>query len=136
MTDKQLMKDIERNKRRQPVAFWGLLISIASVIYGDFIVKIDGYLLANSEPYFSKLPENPIGVLLIIAGLIKLIGVLLDNGRLKKLGILFLSAMWTGLFIVALTFSFGSGYPHPSYIFIGFMMVACFRISLRGDFSV
>ena len=135
MTDKQLMRDIDRNRRRQPVAFWGLWISIVSIIYGEFIVRVDGYLLAHSEPYFARIPENPVGALLVIAGVIKLVGVVLDDGLIKKIGILSLSAMWTGIFIVALTFSFGSGYPHPSYIFMGFMMIGCFRISLKGDFG-
>lgn len=135
MTDKQLMHDINKQRNRKPVAFWGLMIAICSILHGDFIVQVEGYLLAHSEPYFYKLPENVVGYILLIAGVIKLIGVIFDYNPLKKIGIWMLSGVWSGLFILSFTFSFGTGYPNPSYIFMFFIMVACFRVSWKGDFG-
>ena len=135
MSDKKLMREINRERHRQPLAFWGLWIAIVSLLYGEFIVRVDGYLLRHKEPYFADLPEDLIGGLLLVAGVLKLIGVLANQNTLKKVGIVTLSALWSGLFVLAFTYSFGTGYPHPSYIFMGFVVIACFRISLKGDFG-
>lgn len=129
------MQDIDKQRKRKPVAFWGLMISLCSVLYGEFIVRVEGYLLTHSEPYFQKLPENVVGYILLAAGIIKMVGVILDYNPMKKIGIWLLSGIWSGLFVLSFTFSFGSGYPHPSYIFMVFMMVACFRVSWKGDFG-
>lgn len=135
MTDKHLLEELEASRSKQPLGFWGLLIASLSIWYGWFITAVEGYLLAHSEPYFQQLPEKAIGVALVIVGLVKVIGVLTHNGKMKKIGILGLSALWSGIFVLALTFSFGSGYPHPSYIFMGGVVIACFRVSLKGDFN-
>lgn len=135
MTDKMLMHDIEELRKRQPLAFWGLLFAIGTILYGEFIVRVDGYLLAHTEPYFAKVPEDLIGYLLIGASLIKVVGVILNSGPIKRIGIISMSAVWTGVFVLATTYSFGTGYPHPSYIFMGIMMIGCYRISRKGDFG-
>lgn len=134
MTDKQLMHDINKQRNRKPIAFWGLMIAIYSILYGDFIVQVESYLLAHSEPYFYKLPENVVGYIHLIAGIIKLIGVIFDYKPLKKIGIWMLSGVWSGLFILSFTFLFGTNYPNPSYIFMFFMMMAVFPGLVEGGF--
>lgn len=135
MTDKEILNDIAKLNRKPWFAFWGFLFAIGSVLYGEFIVRVDGYLLANTEPYFKMIPEDLIGWLMITAAVVKLAGVIINNGTLKRVGIISLSAMWSGIFVLATTYSFGTGYPHPSYIFMGIMMLGCFRIARKGDFG-
>lgn len=135
MVNRKLKQDLQKASNKRPSDFWGALIAIVSVLYGEFIYRVDGYLIANAEPYLSKLPENIIGAALMILGLLKITGLVLQYKPLKKVGIWLLSGIWSGLFFVALTYSFGTGYPHPSYIFMGMIAIGCFRVSLKGDYS-
>lgn len=135
MVNRKLKQDLQKASNKRPSDFWGALIAIVSVLYGEFIYRVDGYLIANAEPYLSKLPENIIGAALMILGVLKIVGLLLQYKPLKKIGIWLLSGIWSGLFFVALTYSFGTGYPHPSYIFMGMIAIGCFRVSLKGDYS-
>ena len=134
MKDEQLMKEInQERKRKPPLAFWGLLVALQTVMMGLFIINIDGYLTAHSEPYLT-LPENIIGLFAVVVGCIKIIGVLTNNKAMKRWGIWLLAAFWGGLFFISATYSFGSGYPHESYIYSFGLMAASWRISLKGDF--
>lgn len=135
MVNRKLKQDLQKASNKRPSDFWGALIAVVSILYGEFIFRVDGFLIANAEPYLSKLPENTIGILLIIFGVLKLAGLGLQYKPLKKIGIWLLSGMWSGLFFVALTYSFGTGYPHPSYIFMGMIAIGCFRVSFKGDYS-
>ena len=135
MVNRKLKQDLQKASNKRPSDFWGALIAFVSVLYGEFIFRVDGFLIDNAEPYLSKLPENTIGILLMIFGVLKLTGLGLQYKPLKKIGIWLLSGMWSGLFFVALTYSFGTGYPHPSYIFMGMIAIGCFRVSFKGDYS-
>lgn len=135
MTDKKLAEDIEKARNKRPPHFFGITIAILSALYGEFIVRVDGFLLSWTEPYFQDIPVDLIGVLLVMAGLIKIIGIILNNTSLRKIGIWSLSGIWSGLFVLALTFSFGTGYPHPSYLFNGLVFVVCLRVSIRGNYE-
>lgn len=135
MVNRKLKQDLQKASNKRPSDFWGALIAVVSILYGEFIFRVDGFLIANAEPYLSKLPENTIGILLMIFGVLKLAGLVLQYKPLKKIGIWLLSGMWSGLFFVALTYSFGTGYPHPSYIFMGMIAIGCFRVSFKGDYS-
>jgi len=135
MVNRKLKQDLQKASSKRASDFWGALIAFVSILYGEFIFRVDGYLIARAEPYLSELPENIIGLLLLILGMVKLAGLGLQNKPLKKIGIWLLSGMWSGLFFVALTYSFGTGYPHPSYIFMGMIAIGCFRVSLKGDYS-
>ncbi|MFL2132990.1 hypothetical protein [Desemzia sp. FAM 23990] len=135
MVNRKLKQDLQNASSKRPSDFWGALIAGVSILYGEFIFRVDGYFINNAEPYLNKMPENVIGLMLVFLGCLKLVGLISHNRTLKKLGIWSLSGMWSGLFFVALTFSFGTGYPDPSYIFILPMMIGCFRVSLKGDYS-
>lgn len=135
MTDKKLADDIKKARNKQPPRFYGLSIAIFSILYGEFIIRVDGFLLSWTEPYFQSIPVTLLGLLLITAGTIKLIGSLSNNLTLRKIGIWSLSGIWSGLFVLALTFSFGTGYPHPSYLFNGYFLAICLRVSIRGKYN-
>ena len=134
MTNKQLERDILKAKKRRP-SFFGATLAVFSILYGQFIIQVEGYLLTITEPYFHLLHGRLIGALLVLAGSIKIIGILTDYTPMRKIGIWALSGLWSGLFVLALTFSFGSGYPNSSYLFNGLVLVICLRVSLRGNYD-
>ena len=134
MTNKQLEKDILKAKKRRP-SFFGAALAVFSILYGQFIIQVEGYFLTITETYFHLLPSRLIGALLVLAGSIKIIGILTDYTPMRKIGIWALSGLWSGLFVLALTFSFGSGYPNSSYLFNGLVLVICLRVSLRGNYD-
>lgn len=135
MSDKELMKEIdqERNKK-PPFSFWGLLLALFSFGWGEFILRVDGYLLSHAEPYMQKLPEWFIGWFLVMASLIKIIGVLTEIKTFKRWGIWLLGGVWCGLSVVSIAYSFGTGYPHPSWMVALLATAGCWRIAFRGDF--
>src|SRR5699024_5644040 len=108
--------------------------AIYSILYGVFYLRHTGYLLSRTEPYMQSLPENWIGIALILFGIIKLIGVLTKRKFIKRTGIWGLSAIWGGLACVAFLFSFGTGYPNSQWIDKLLVVTICFRISFLGDF--
>lgn len=135
MEDQNLKRELNAARRKTKTPFWGAIIAIVSILQGEFVVRVDGYLLEHSEPYLSRLPEDAIGWILIIFGVIKLLALIFKNNRLKKYGIWGLSGIWTGLFIISLTYSFGTGYPHPSWITYGMVTIGCYRVSFKGGFE-
>lgn len=135
MVNRKLKQDLQKASVKRPSDFWGALIAFVSILYGEFIFRVDGFLIGNAEPYLSKMPENIIGIVLMILGMLKLTGLVLQYKPFKKIGIWLLSGIWSGLFFVALTYSFGTGYPHPSYLFMGTIAIGCFRVSFKGDYS-
>lgn len=134
MENKQLKRDIEIKQQeiRRETPFFNIMIALVSILHGEFITRVDGYLVEYSEPYIEYLPEQLVGVALIILGVMKLVSILSDNTQLKKYSIWGLSGIWTGLFFIALTYSFGSGYPSPSWYFYFFVVSGCWHISRRG----
>lgn len=135
MTDKHLIRDIKRARSKRPTRFMGITMAVFSILYGEFILRVDGFLLSWTEPYFQGIPVKLIAWLLIVSGLLKIVGNVTDTLWLRKVGIWSLSGVWTGLFVLALTYSFGSGHPHPSYLFNGLVVIICWRISARGNYS-
>lgn len=134
MENQQLKRDIKSKQREKELPFFNILIALVSILHGEFISRVDGYLAEYSEPYIDYLPEQFIGTVLIILGVMKLVSILSNNTQLKKYSIWGLSSIWTGLFFIALTYSFGSGYPNPSWYFYFLVVAGCYHIS-RGDFS-
>lgn len=135
MRNKQLQRDIHQATNQKKLAYWGLSIALLSIGFGLFTIFYDGYLIANAEPYFAKMPEDVIGSLLVIGGLIKAVGVVLQHSMSKRVGIIGLSAVWTGMLVLSTTYSFGTGHPSPSYMFMLFIVAGCYRVSLKGDFG-
>lgn len=135
MSDTKLKRELYQAKNKRPSDFWGYAIALLSLGYGHFIYVFNGYLIAHAQPYLKHLPEKWIGVFLIVAALLKLLGLATQTKLLKKWSIWLLSALWGGLFFVSVTYSFGVGYPDPSYLFNLFILVACLRVSLKGNYE-
>lgn len=135
MSNRELKKALVEGAKQKPGALLSVFVVLLSLGFGWFTYYYDGYLIANVEPYFSRVPEDLIGMSLVLFSVIKGLGVMTSRTVLKRIGILGMSATWTGILVLALTFSFGSGYPNPSYQFMGFVTAICFTISLKGDFD-
>ncbi|GEQ32148.1 hypothetical protein B795N_00300 [Marinilactibacillus psychrotolerans] len=131
-----LKKDIEELRRRKPSNSLGYLISIFSIWYGFFNIQNDFYLIGLIEPYLQHIVSIKfIGYCLVLFGMLKLIGIIKNNTLARKLGIWSLTGMWSGLFALALTFSFGTGYPHATYGFNALVLVLCLIVSFKGDYK-
>lgn len=130
-----IKEEILREKCKGSFPFWGYSISLLSVFYGGFILIYGDYMHNLFSRLFDVIPDWTIALLLIASALIKLIGIHKQNKKIMRIGIVCLSAVWTAITAVYLVYSFGVGYPNPSFLFMGFIAIACYRVSKKGDFG-
>ena len=130
-----IKEEIIREKRKGAFPFWGYSISLLSVFYGGFILIYGDYMHSLFSKLFDVIPDWSIALLLIASALIKLIGIRKKNKKIMRIGIVCLSAVWTAITAVYLVYSFGVGYPNPSFLFMGFITIACYRVAKKGDFG-
>lgn len=131
-----LKKDIEDLRCHKSSNSLGYLISIFSIWYGFFNIQNDFYLIGLIEPYLQHIISSRfIGCCLIVTSGIKLFGIITNNTLARKIGIWSLTGMWSGLFALAVTFSFGTGYPHATYLFNGLALAICLIVSFKGDYK-
>ena len=130
-----LKEEILREKCKGTFPFWGYSISILSLFYGSFILIYGDYMHSLFSKLFDVIPDWSIAILLIGSALIKLIGIYKKNKKVMRIGIVCLSAVWTAITAVYLVYSFGVGYPNPSFLFMGFIAIACYRVAKKGDFG-
>ena len=97
MENTRLKRELIIAKNKRPSDFWEFMIAFTSILHGSFLFKFVDYLTNHAEPYLSRLPGRWIGLFLLIAGILNLLGVLLHNKHLKELSIWVLSAIWGGL---------------------------------------
>ena len=128
-------EEILKEKHKGAFPFWGFSISLLSLFYGSFILIFGDYMHSLFSRLFDVIPDWTIALLLITSALIKLIGIRKRNKKIMRVGIVCLSAVWTAIEAVYLVYSFGVGYPNPSFIFMGFIVIACYRVSKKGDFG-
>lgn len=128
-------EEILKEKCKGAFPFWGFFISIHSLIYGGFILLYGDYMHSLFTRLFDVVPDWTIAALLITSALIKLFGIYKRNKRVMRIGIVCLSAVWTAITAVYLVYSFGVGYPSPSFLFMGFIAISCYRVSKKGDFG-
>lgn len=130
-----IKEEILKEKCKGAFPFWGFFISVHSLFFGSFILIFGDYTHSLFSRLFDMIPYWTIAVVLIISAIIKLIGIHKQNKKLMRIGIVCLSAVWTAITAVYLVYSFGIGYPSPSFLFMGFIAIACYRVSLKGDFG-
>lgn len=132
MANKVSEKLKEEKYQAKQSYFWGMAIAIGSVMDGVHLLMYESVIVDRLNAYFLGADENIFGVMLVLFGMIKLIGILIDNVIMRRVGIVGLSMVWGMLWVVALMFSFGIGYPNTAYISNGMMLVGCLRVSYRG----
>lgn len=130
-----LKEEILREKCKGTFPFWGYSISLLSLFYGSFILIYGDYMHSLFSRLFDVIPDWTIALLLIVSALIKLIGIRKGNKKVMRIGIVCLSAVWTAITAVYLVYSFGVGYPNPSFLFMGFITIVCYRVAKKGDFG-
>lgn len=129
----KITEELKKEQEKVRVSyFWGLVIAIVSIMQGTHILFYDGVLAERLNVYLLEMNEDIFGLVLVLFGVIKLLGVISDSFKMRAIGIVGLSITWGMLTAVAFMFSFGIGYPNTAYISNGFMMVACLRVSYKG----
>ncbi len=124
-----------KRKVQGSVPFWGATIAWFSIFYGVFLIVFGDYMHSLFSRLFDVFPDWFIAVVLIISAVVKLVGIYSKNKKLMRVGIVALSAVWTAIEAVYLVFSFGIGYPSPSFLFVGLIVVICYRVAKKGDFG-
>lgn len=122
----------EEQQQAKPSYFWGVTVGIISLLNGLHLLFYEAVIVDRLNAYFLGVNEDIFGVVLVLFGGIKLVGVLIDSVTMRAVGIVGLSVTWGMLWVVALMYSFGLGYPSTTYLSNGMMLVACLRVSYRG----
>ncbi len=130
-----LKEEILRERCKGAFPFWGTTIAWFSIFYGVFLIVFGGYMHSLFSRLFDVVPDWFIAVVLIISAVVKLVGIYSKNKKIMRIGIVALSAVWTAVEAVYLVFSFGIGYPSPSFLFVGLIVVICYRVAKKGDFG-
>ena len=132
MANKVSEKLKEELEQEKPSYFWGMTIAITSVMNGFHLLFYPSVLSDRLETYLLGVNEDLFGLALVMFGVVKIIGIIIDNVNMRGIGIVGLSIVWGMLWVVAMMFSFGIGYPSTAYLTNGLMLVACLRVSYRG----
>lgn len=127
--------EILKERNKEPFPFYGFSIAVLSLCYGIFLIIFGDYMNTLLTSLFELIPDWPIALCLIGSAVIKLIGIYKRHKKLKRIGIVLLSAVWTAIAAVYTVFSFTTGYPSPSFLFMIFIVVVCYRVSKKGDFG-
>ena len=130
-----IKEELMREQTKGSFPFFGFSIAILSLCYGGFILIFGDYMHSLFSRLFDVIPDWPIALWLIGSALIKLVGIRKGYKKLMRIGIVLLSAVWTAIAAVYTVFSFTTGYPSPSFLFMIFIVVVCYRVSRKGDFG-
>ena len=129
-----IKEELIREQTKGSFPFYGFSIAVLSLVYGGFLLVFGDYMHSLFSKLFDVIPDWSIALWLIGSSLIKLVGIYKGHKMLKRIGIVILSAVWTAIAAVYTVFSFTTGYPSPSFLFLIFIVVICYRVSKKGDF--
>lgn len=130
-----IKEELIREKTKGSFPFYGFSIAVLSLVYGGFLLIFGDYMHSLFSKLFDIIPDWPIALWLIGSSVIKLVGIRKEHKKLKRIGIVLLSAVWTAIAAVYTVFSFTTGYPSPSFLFLIFIVVVCYRVSKKGGFG-
>ena len=130
-----IKEELMREKTQGSFPFFGFSIAILSLVYGGFLLIFGDYMHSLFSKLFDVIPDWTIALWLIVSALVKLVGIYKRHKYLMRIGIVLLSAVWTAIAAVYTVFSFTTGYPSPSFIFLAFIVVVCYRVARKGDFG-
>lgn len=129
---KHLKRMRESEKQSRPLGF---SVSILSIAYGAFILYYESYFISLLQPRLMDIQPEYLGVPLLLFGILKITGMLLNCGWLRRISIISLAFIWGGLFVVNLAYALGDGYPNPMFLFMGKNIFDCMSIALKGRFD-
>ncbi len=134
LQDEKLVEDIKRETNKKELPFWSILVVSVSLLHGLFILRFTGYLTEHSGTELGLMTEQFIGWGLIVFAIFKIIAMIGDYHLIKRLSVVALSFIWTGLFSLSLVYSFGIGHPNPYWYFYAVIVLGCYRISFKGGY--
>jgi len=127
---RRVVKEAREEQQKQK-SFLGSVVSIYTIISGLFYLIFPGNFIFELRPYGTFNNERIVAIAMVGIGFIKLVGILKESERIKRMGIICLSILWGGLFVVSVTYSFGIGYPSPIWIDRLFILVLCVKMAFR-----
>lgn len=130
---KELKKQRENIEKKS--YFWGYIVAVFSILQSGFLFIHTDYMADRFNAYLFGVNQNVFAIALLIAGVIKMAGLLLDETYSRQVGIVALCAIWGMLSVVALFYSFGIGYPSNAFLTNGLILVACLRVAYKGVFK-
>ena len=128
-------EEILKERNKEPFPFYGFSIAVLSLCYGIFLIIFGDYMNTLLAELFEIIPDWPISLWLVVGSVINLIGIRKRDKKLKRIGIVLLSAVWTAIAAVYIVFGFTTGYPNPTFLFMIFIVAVCYRLSKKGDFG-
>ena len=128
-------EEILKERNKEPFPFYGFSIAVLSLCFGVFLLIFGNYMDSLFRELFDVIPDWPIALWLVVSAIVKLIGIHKRDKKLKRIGIVLLSAVWTAIAAVHTVYSFTVGYPNPSFLIVAFIVAICYRVSKKGDFG-
>ena len=130
-----IKEELIRERSKGSFPFYGFSVAVLSLCYGGFLLIFGDYMNSLLSRLFEVIPDWPIALWLVVGAVIKLLGIRMGHKKLKRIGIVLLSAVWTAIAAVYIVFGFTTGYPNPTFLFLIFIVVVCYRVSKKGDFG-
>lgn len=107
-----------------------LWLSLGTIVYGISLLVNDENII-NRLQFFSKEIDSYLGILMIIVASFKIISVLMEFKRLKRISLLGVLASWLIVFWAYLS----STTQNNSWVITGIVIGFCYIALYRGDFS-
>lgn len=113
--------------------FIASVVSIVTLLYGLNVIFSNGYLIERFSFWMmSSNAENVIGFIFAVVAVANLIGLRTGNKHLKRLGVVFMTMLWSAIFSLYVLEAFKLSFLGLIFTFLP--LVLCLRIARRGDF--
>lgn len=132
MSRKDWHRMLMEHRQNRPMSYSVSLISIA---YGFFIIYYDGYFLGLLNPSMIGIQPLWLGLPLIVFGFLKIIGIVVNSDRIRRLGLIGMAFVWGGLLVINAIYAFGIGYPNPIWLFMGRVIFDCIFLATKGSYD-
>lgn len=112
---------------------YSLLLTTGTIIYGVQLTRYPQILSTFSvyKNVIDFIDYRWIGLIFVTLGVVKMIGLLLNHGRVRRYAIVSLTYAWSFL---SLSFLLSSP-PNTVWVFSAIMTVLAIITSIRGDFT-
>lgn len=132
MSRKEWHKILIEYKQNRPMS---LSISLISIAYGLFIIYYQGYFLGILHPNIIGIKPLFLGIPLIVLGIFKILGMVLENDLMRRLAVIGLAFVWGGLLAINFVFAVGDGYPDPTWLFMARIIFDCVTLAAKGSYD-
>lgn len=132
MSRKEWHKILIEHKQHRPMS---LSVSLISICYGLFIIYYHGYFLGILHPSIVGIEPIYLGLPLIILGVMKILGMVLENDVMRRIAVIGLAFVWGGLLVINFVYAIGDGYPNPMWLFMSRVVYDCAILAVKGSYD-